>query len=533
MNGKGRVVTAALWAAVLVLLAASARANCLPTGAPFTLTSQPGDVAQSNASFGRAVVLSDISGSMRGFSNHTSEYSTIYQTLPEVLQSMGATSVSYYRVGASVETLPQRYFYLAPSAIFYCPPHFVYSSKLEPAERDYFRSVCQDAQGRPSGFNLESRIDLALAQVAREHSAGDLGLAVVITDLFVTGRELEVGYGAAFSAEMAALLRAGVAIGVIGVEAAFDDTMFDLPGYPNASNNGPRHTGTRPFFMLVFGSPDQVAAFGDAISTLVKHRHGMSLFRQYGGTLDLSGRLTALTDVQPEGQLDRSLLDRFRKVDDDLRRIGEAGRFPRMTLPQPNSPRWPVGGVTARIDLPAALGAPDAPPGRLEVVNEETFAYSPGQATAGCDGRWVPVWNNREFPLTSVGPGNLVGIFQNKDVAVRFQQVTYGVGPIFLHRAHLRWVPNSVRAWSRPILPDWVQEFGFTEDDEDAVLERLRYPPRSLAQRSQKLPLPMHTQGFFPALNLPEVVGRLDQVERATLRPIDLGYFVVAWRFQE
>jgi hypothetical protein len=320
-------------------------------------------------------------------------------------------------------------------------------------------------------------------------------------------------------------------VGIIGIEAPYDDIIFDLQSYPNSGNNGPHHTGTRPFFMLVFGSPEKVATFDDSVAAMVRHRHGMSLFRQFGGTVSMSGHLTPLTDIQPEAQLDSSLFDRLRKVDDDLHRMGDAGRFPRMTLPQPNSPRWKA--VSAHVSLPPSILAPDAPAGRLEVVNEETFAYSPGQAAPGCDGHWIPIWNNREFPLTSVGPGNQVGIFQDKSLAARFQQVTYGVGPVFLHRAQLRWVPNPVRPGSRPALPDWVQEFGFTDDDEATVLERLRYPPRSLAQRSQKLPLPGGTQGFFPAMNLPEIVERLAEVERATLRPIDLGYFVVAWRFEQ
>jgi hypothetical protein len=467
---------------------------------------------------------------MRGFSGRTSEYSNIYRSLPETLHSIGATQIDYYRIGTSVEPLPGQMFYLAPSEVFYCPPRPP-PRGLSDGEQQYFRSVCLDPKGHPTGFSQESRIDKAIARVVKEQAAGDLNLAIIITDLFVTAGELEVGYGTAFTGAVSGLLRQGMAVGVIGVEAAFDGTVFDLTSYPNASNSGPHHNGTRPFFMLVFGAPERIREFDEAISTMTRHRHSMALFRQFGGAVNMTGRPAQLSNVQPDGQRDSAVFEQFREIDDELRRLGDASKgIQRMTLPQPSSsPRWQK--ISAGIALPEEFRAADAPAGKTELVRKETLALTTGSDTS-CGSRWSAMWNDEELPLIAATSSGQVTIFQDQSLAARFQRTTRSMGSVFLERAEVRWVPEPIRPGRRPPLPAWVNDFGFSPEDEAALLNRLRDDLLPTIGAASMAKLPAHTKGFFPALNLPELIEKLARVQQELLRPVDLGWVVVAWRFE-
>lgn len=502
------------WLLLFLLTPGLCQANCLPTGRPFNKPPVPANAAGQTPS--RALLFLDTSGSMSGFVKAGTEYTTVYRMLPTMLEEQGGNELDYYRVGKAIEPMDPKFFPLALSKRFYCV-HV--ASGMSPLEAEYLKSAKCAAK-----FHHESRLDLALDKIVKETESGPINMAVLVTDMFLTQTEL-LGQEAAFRDAAGKLLRRGLSIAVIAVEAPFEDVVTDLPSYQQRGQPGPRHAGTRPFFILAFGATERIRA----LETNLKAEFGKQgnrtesvLFQPFITDGDVGSDIRAVSQIEPQPVIDPDVLESRRDLAKALRAVSPRGTLPTaLKLPFASSSRWQP--ITAQLELPAALRDPTRPfAGRIEIADEETLVFSEG-GTCG----WTKVWNNKDRSLTTLTLGR-IGIFQDPARAAEFERTTRGLGKLFLHRVALRWVPDP--SAGTPVPPPWVTVFGYRPNDEREVLERLRFPQPGLGQKPT-VP-PTRTRGFFPALNLPELVNTLGRVERNLTRSIDLGYFVVAWRYE-
>ena len=107
--------------------------------------------------------------------------------------------------------------------------------------------------------NQETRLDKVLARIKAQPADR---LAVVVTDLWLTGQDLSAG-PAALSGPLSDVLAAGRAVGVAGVKAPYAGPVYDIP-------NAPPFTGatSHPLFVLLVGPLERVAAFHERLGRL-------------------------------------------------------------------------------------------------------------------------------------------------------------------------------------------------------------------------------------------------------------------------
>jgi hypothetical protein len=527
MIGSGYLLVRLVLALAAASLPVAATGHCLPSGMPFELAPS-GPALSVTPPSKQSMVFADASGSMRGFVRAgRSEFATVYQRLPAIVKSLGQPDVGYFRVGKGVESITEQEFDLArsPTGIFYCPPARGSDSGLPGPERKYRAKRCLDSLGRANDFNSESRIETAVLQIRDAARAGTLDLGVIVTDLFVSDNEVGARYGDTFRDSVGEILSSGEAVDIVGIEAPFQGTIFDLPDFgPNA---GPRHDGTHPFFILAFGSTDRVRSLARALTSGSDEpirRSWSLLFTPLDTTFSGTTRAVPLEKIKAPEPPDQHILGRDMELDKDIRALPPAQSFRSYTLPSPNSHRW--RSISAAIALPIVPDSREFP-GRLQIADLETFAFSE-VATEPCRGLWRKPWNDATDPLVTLDRrGYQLILFNDPVLAKQFwraMEFPKPVGSVYLERVALRWVPESEN------VPELAQVFGFRQEEERKVLANLSdVPPRSHSGRRL---ITVSTKGFFPTLNLPELLARLANIHRHMLHPVDLGYFVIAWRYE-
>ena len=107
--------------------------------------------------------------------------------------------------------------------------------------------------------NQETRLDKVLAAI-KAQPAGHL--AVVVTDLWLTGQDLSAG-PAALSGPLSDMLASGRAIGVAGVRAPYAGPVYDIPNAPPFGG-----ATSHPLFVLLVGPVERVAAFHERLGRL-------------------------------------------------------------------------------------------------------------------------------------------------------------------------------------------------------------------------------------------------------------------------
>ncbi len=107
--------------------------------------------------------------------------------------------------------------------------------------------------------NQETRLDRVLARIKAQPADH---LAVVVTDLFLTGQDLSAG-PAALSGPLSDMLASGRAIGVVGVRAPYAGPVYDIP-------NAPPFAGatSHPLFVVLVGPVERVVAFHERLGRL-------------------------------------------------------------------------------------------------------------------------------------------------------------------------------------------------------------------------------------------------------------------------
>lgn len=212
--------------------------QCLPEAArPWAATTETQAIGQPGG--GPVDLYVDGSGSMIGFLQGADAERRPFQDLVTHLRSatMGepgrGVTRRYHLFGSTIKPLgdggPDL---LIRDATYRCP------------EAD--RARCN---------NQESRLDLVLQRVA---AAPPNTLSVIVSDLWLSARELEASGSVAVGAPASELLAAGSALGVLGVRAPYQGEIYDLP-----SGGSTSWSGDRALFVLLAGPVERVTAFRD------------------------------------------------------------------------------------------------------------------------------------------------------------------------------------------------------------------------------------------------------------------------------
>ena len=139
--------------------------------------------------------------------------------------------------------------------------------------------ACRPGQGAPAALpcdNQETRLDKVLARIKVQPADH---LAVVVTDLWLTGQDLSAG-PSALSGPLSDMLAAGRAVGVAGVRAPYAGPIYDIP-------NAPSYVGatSHPLFVLLVGPVERVAAFHERLGRLGGGFSGQEAARGGGWSL--------------------------------------------------------------------------------------------------------------------------------------------------------------------------------------------------------------------------------------------------------
>lgn len=351
--------------------------------------------------------------------------------------------------------------------------------------------ACRPAETSPCD-NQETRLDKVLAAI-KDRPADHL--AVLVTDLWLTGQDLSAG-PSALSGPLSDMLAAGRAIGVVGLKAPYSGPVYDIP-------NAPPFAGARshPLFVLLVGPVERVTAFHERLGRLGggfggqqgPRGGGWSLFTlhplapQPAGTRPLQVTPgTALAEapiLPPRAGLDVQQLRLSRSAAlRSLARGGEAGE----------------AVFTAR---PAAQARPGAVwTGALEPVVRLWRAKSPGAVCRA--GAWTAV-GRLPVGWTAADTSAPRFVLRPSDAAAHLPPGGVYLLAASLERPRLQ-TPNPADRWMR----DW----SFDASSAPAVL----------ASRP----------AFFPTLNLGETADLLEEaLDQASSRaPASAGGFAAVVR---
>ncbi len=256
-------------------------------------------------------------------------------------------------------------------------------------------------------------------------------------------------------------------------------------------------------------------------------------------------RATALTAAAPRGVSDPRVLESVRPLRQAMEEWPETDRFPQMSVVRSTRPNWRSTSIT--FTLPPELAALGGM-GAIELLAGRTYTWNDNEAKA-CLDRWDVIRSpalEASSPLlrrSESGDNPLKSVWSfMPDKAAQAEieaRTTKGFGStgMQLHRVSMVWRPDhGALGQATETVPKWVERFGFLPAQEMTILrstfsalpanKNLQFPtgPASLPA----------TGGFFPALNLQEIVMTLQRVQREKLQSlptVELGTFVVVWRW--
>jgi hypothetical protein len=226
-NSNGRflsLLTAAIFAIAGPVVAAEA--VCLPENVALGAASagEP-DAIGAN---GNAVVYLDSSVSMQGFVRPDRGEQPLYVDtvlgLRQVLEQVAAET-EFNSFGSAIRPLNPA------GLITSARPEFYVCNQID-------KSGC------------DTRLDMVLDAIA---VSGDNTLSIVVTDLFLSDRELIGSTFGTMRNSLQRVLRGGKSIGLMGISATFNGIVYDLPGKKTKY----AHQGKRPFFLLIIGNDDR------------------------------------------------------------------------------------------------------------------------------------------------------------------------------------------------------------------------------------------------------------------------------------
>ena len=433
-----------LFAIAMILAAAGSGATageeCLP---PQISLVAPGSAtpALPDGRRGNAVVYLDDSMSMQGFAQPKAGQEAVFaDTILGLRQALEQVSekATFNRFGADITPLP--------------------TNDLAAPIRPSFYVCLPKSKNKADRDGCETRIDKVLAAVA---SSDKDTLSLLITDLYLSNKEMLGSEYGTMRNSLERVLLAGKSIGILGVLAPFDGKIYDIPGRP--ASFGLPYRGDRPFFLLIIGNDDaqilnlQRIVQAQLLANIAQERHRFVLF-----TLHPAHPATAATPLS---------FDENGAVRLDGRLSGGPERLPILVLAKGAAPiaRQPL--VTFQETDTTALGG-----------------FTPSQAlwvyrkSPQCRSRWIP-WQHA---------GLIRAEADDRDLVLRLDPNGLRGLPRQTFLLHVKVDATKLGASSAPT--KWLHEWSFSDEQlrkRQRLLSRpqprstRRYAGRNYQQRLQ------------------------------------------------
>lgn len=433
-RNMARGVAVALWAmALCVLWSWGSNANdvCWPPGyspqasAPLALTT---------AGEGEVHIYLDGSASMSGFvampkpnANAPWIMNAMIQSLPSIATTIGGRA-QFYRSGDG-RAADQ-------------------AQVNKPLSEQQLREAV-----RPAWYNgKDAPLDVPLTQ-ALQRPAQDV--TIVVTDLFLSDAEMVGESFYTLKRPLDAALRAGKAIGILGIRHSFNGLVYDIPGRGEPY----REATSRPLMILMIGPPARIAA--------IKERLDSEFLREQAN----QSRFTLFTPRPGQGfrGID-GWGDRFLSASDGV----AASRAFEDVLSSLQIPKIEItskaNAVDGRLTLSDLWTKYALHPAEVKVESKIWHLQKP--RARRCEDRW-DVMDLQEPPLSAgLAPG----------MEAQLQVLPGEMRQDLIFGRYLIVSRLTVAGLSLEPAASWMSEWGFNPQDADKLL----------ARKPQ----------FFPALNL-------------------------------
>lgn len=459
-----------------------ARAECLPPGLEQLAPEVPEVPAapQAAAARGAAVVYLDASVSMLGFvqTHRDPQYADVILRLPEALEEVSAAT-TFNRFGKTIVPLQvEKLTEVLRPASYVC----------QPASRDVALQL-----------GCDTRIDQVLQAIA---ASDDQTLSVMVTDLFLSRQDINGSAAGTIKQWLARVLHAGKSIGILGVSAAFDGVIYDLPpsqivvageddhpkkkrtgGVPTVPITSYNHMGgERPFFIVMAGTDDQLLRLQKFFET-----HLLSGFPEHNFHFTLFTR-------SPARPVARTTPLKVASGGEGLREEGGP----------PSGPDWLPMITIARDQAPIfarqplrELQLPFTPPLAQFEVRPTLWRDAGGR----CEVRWQEVGRSPAAIVTAQTDGS--------DLVLRFEREGLpALVPTRVYLMRLQVLATGIRE-PKPVT-GWLHDWSFNEKQTEALLGS--------------------KPTFFPALNLGEFADNLEAIVNSSFEPVTVLDRVVAFR---
>lgn len=439
-----------LWVTLLVACGSSERPACSPVGLEREIE-KPSPVEE----VGPVVVWVDASGSMAGYLRRSKPlsgdipYKDLIQTLPQWMD-MVASKVDYFKFGKTVQAMSRGDFLNAARESFYRDPRLKDSSRISDP---IAKAVEQDASV----------------------------LTVIITDLFLSGAELDLSASGELRRPLTQALSQGKHVALLGIRNPFSDKIYDLP-----SGKPLDYTGERPFYLILIGPETRIAALyrrlqQEILSNLPADHYHFTLF-----TPDLVDTPAPSTPKElPNAGIKRARI---------------------LKNSQPNMAQFVVARDSAPLVLTVPLAPLKTPPrlawSGLQLSDERLYHYTPSQDR--CELNWDPVEPellSLAKPETTDADTAKIQLFSKREMTRRLPR-----GGVFVLAL------DVVATQLAPASPDWAKAWSFKPSDE----ERLRAEPPP----------------FFPTLHLARITQVMAEIVSDQYQPETLATVHVAFQIQ-
>ncbi len=429
--------------------AVGAEAVCLPENV--ALAGTPAAETDRIGASGNAVVYLDVSVSMQGFVRLDRGEQALYIDtvlgLRQVLEQIAAET-AFNSFGTAIRPLD--------------PADLIASTRPE-----FY--VCN--QENKSG--CDTRLDMVLDAVA---ASDDNTLSIVATDLFLSDRDLIGSTFGTMRNSLQRVLRSGKSIGVMGVSAAFNGVVYDLPGKRTKYT----YQGKRPFFLLIMGADDRKILKikqileKELLTDVLPERYRFAFF-----TLYPAYPITASAPLRLEPSSAIVRTERLPKGPPEL---------PVLVL------RKGADHLTSRQPLIALQKPFTAPLGNFK-LSDSLWMYSDSLVCPA--GTWLP-WQERVVTAGAEG-GDLV-------VSLNPAALRHLPARKFLLRAKV----NAASTSKSEQLTGWLHDWGFANDQVDKVLKQ--------------------KPDMFPVLNLGQLGDSLQSIIDDEFKPVTVADFLLAFR---
>jgi hypothetical protein len=457
----GRCVAQACWALVLCVSISwpgAAQDACWPAGySPQPTTMMP--ATPSGA--GELHIYLDGSASMSGF---------VAQPKP------GANAP--WIMNAMIQSFPNLASAIGGKAVFYRAGDGRAADQAQ-VDRPLTDQQLREAV-RPGWYNgKDAPLDVPLTQ-ALQRPAQDV--TIVVTDLFLSDAEMVGESFYTLKRPLDAALRAGKAIGILGIRHSFNGNIYDIPGRPEAY----RDPSSRPLMFLMIGPPARIVAVKEKLDSEFLREQGdqsrFTLFtpkphRGFRGIDAWGDRYLTSTDkIAPTRAFDESVT---------------AVAIPKIELSSK------AGSIEGKLDLSELWAKYALRPAEIRVESKMWLLQKP--KSRRCEDRWDSEMEMQGAPVAAALGSGLEARLNVLPTDMR-EDVILG--------RYLIVSKLTVAGLSLEPVASWMSDWGFVPQDTEKLL----------AKKPQ----------FFPALNLARLGRALRDGLNESISPVPIGEVAIA-----